>query len=143
LRPAGWLWSNAPVGDFAIDTAVEGGDGHYVAHLSRDWEIWGPNGGCVAAPLHALGGHRVGRYEAGDVPLSLAALPGDPFHARREGGGRFPALLEALEGELARFALELARVACVAQQQREPADGEAERRARNDGAGLTLTDEGD
>jgi acyl-CoA thioesterase II len=44
------------VGDFAIDTAVEGADGVYRGRLSRDWEIWGPNGGYVAAiALRAAG----------------------------------------------------------------------------------------
>lgn len=44
------------MGDFAADTAVEGADGSYRAHLSRDWEIWGPNGGYVAAiALRAAG----------------------------------------------------------------------------------------
>jgi len=44
------------VGDFAADTAVEGQDGHYRACLSRDWAIWGPNGGYVAAiALRAAG----------------------------------------------------------------------------------------
>jgi len=44
------------MGDFAIDTAVEGSDGEYRARLSRDWEIWGPNGGYVAAvALRAAG----------------------------------------------------------------------------------------
>ncbi len=44
------------MGDFALDTAVEGGDGIYRARLSRDWEIWGPNGGYVAAvALRAAG----------------------------------------------------------------------------------------
>jgi len=44
------------VGDFAIDTAVEGSDGRFSAQLSRDWEIWGPNGGYVAAiALRAAG----------------------------------------------------------------------------------------
>ena len=37
------------MGDLAIDTAVEGSDGRYRARLSRDWEIWGPNGGYLAA----------------------------------------------------------------------------------------------
>src|SRR5215467_4499749 len=37
------------MGDFCIDTAVEGSGGRYRAELSRDWEIWGPNGGYVAA----------------------------------------------------------------------------------------------
>jgi acyl-CoA thioesterase II len=44
------------VGDFAIDTAIEGSEGHYVGRLSRDWEIWGPNGGYLAAiALRAAG----------------------------------------------------------------------------------------
>jgi acyl-CoA thioesterase-2 len=38
------------VGDLATDTAVDDlGDGHYRAVLSREWEIWGPMGGYVAA----------------------------------------------------------------------------------------------
>lgn len=44
------------MGDFAVDTAVEGEGGRYTARLSRDWEIWGPNGGYVAAiALRAAG----------------------------------------------------------------------------------------
>src|SRR4029077_20273976 len=44
------------MGDLAVDTAVEGHDGRYTARLSRDWEIWGPNGGYVAAlALRAAG----------------------------------------------------------------------------------------
>jgi len=46
------------VGDFALDTAVSGEDGRYTATLSNDWEIWGPNGGYVAAiALRAAGAH--------------------------------------------------------------------------------------
>jgi acyl-CoA thioesterase-2 len=37
------------MGDLAADTRVEGGSGEYTATLSRDWEIWGPNGGYVAS----------------------------------------------------------------------------------------------
>jgi acyl-CoA thioesterase II len=37
------------VGDLARDTEVEGGDGRYRAVLRKDWEIWGPMGGYVAA----------------------------------------------------------------------------------------------
>lgn len=49
---------NAPVGDLALDTAVTGGDGRYRALLSGDWEIWGPNGGYLAAvALRAAGAH--------------------------------------------------------------------------------------
>jgi acyl-CoA thioesterase-2 len=55
------------MGDLAIDTAVEGRDGRYTARLSRDWEIWGPNGGYVAAiALRAAGAHS--RF---DRPASL------------------------------------------------------------------------
>jgi acyl-CoA thioesterase-2 len=44
------------VGDFGVDTAVEAVGGRYRAQLSRDWEIWGPNGGYVAAiALRAAG----------------------------------------------------------------------------------------
>lgn len=51
------------MGDLAHDTTVEPvGDGAYRATLSRDWEIWGPMGGYVAAvALRAAGlgaGHR-------------------------------------------------------------------------------------
>jgi acyl-CoA thioesterase len=42
--------------DFAADTALEGGDGHYRVTLSRGWEAWGPLGGYVAAiALRAMG----------------------------------------------------------------------------------------
>jgi acyl-CoA thioesterase len=36
------------VGDLDQDTAVEAVEGRFTARLSRDWEIWGPNGGYVA-----------------------------------------------------------------------------------------------
>lgn len=37
------------MGDLSADTAVtKDGDGRYTAALSRDWEIWGPNGGYLA-----------------------------------------------------------------------------------------------
>lgn len=56
------------MGDFSLDTAVEGADGRYSAKISRDWEIWGPNGGYIAAILlRAAGAHSgLGR------PASLA-----------------------------------------------------------------------
>jgi acyl-CoA thioesterase-2 len=45
------------MGDLAIDTAVRArGDGLFEATLSKDWEIWGPMGGYVAAcALRAAG----------------------------------------------------------------------------------------
>jgi acyl-CoA thioesterase II len=46
------------MGDLAADTAIEGADGRYRAELSRDWEIWGPNGGYLAViALRAAGAH--------------------------------------------------------------------------------------
>jgi acyl-CoA thioesterase-2 len=36
------------MGDLAAETAVDGRDGRYTVHLSRHWEIWGPNGGYLA-----------------------------------------------------------------------------------------------
>ena len=52
------------MGRFHEDTAVVETDGVLTATLSKDWEIWGPNGGYVAAiALRAAGlrapeGHR-------------------------------------------------------------------------------------
>jgi acyl-CoA thioesterase-2 len=45
------------MGDLAVDTAVRArGDGLYEATMSKDWEIWGPMGGYVAAcALRAAG----------------------------------------------------------------------------------------
>ncbi len=37
------------VGNFGEDTTVSGSDGNYRATINRDWEIWGPMGGYVAA----------------------------------------------------------------------------------------------
>jgi acyl-CoA thioesterase II len=46
------------MGNLAEDTAVSGGDGQFTADLSRDWEIWGPNGGYVASvALRAAAAH--------------------------------------------------------------------------------------
>ncbi len=42
--------------DLERATRIEGEDGRYVADLSRDWEIWGPNGGHLATfALRAAG----------------------------------------------------------------------------------------
>jgi acyl-CoA thioesterase-2 len=42
--------------DLEHATHVEGENGSYVAHLSKDWEIWGPNGGYLATiALRAAG----------------------------------------------------------------------------------------
>jgi acyl-CoA thioesterase len=75
------------MGDFVADTAVEGAEGRYRARLSRDWEIWGPNGGYVAAiALRAAGaattlrrpatfaGHFLGIADFADVDLEVTTL---------------------------------------------------------------------
>lgn len=46
------------MGALDIDTALQGGNGHFVGRITRDWEIWGPNGGFLAAlALRAAGAH--------------------------------------------------------------------------------------
>ncbi|MDX2170177.1 MAG: thioesterase family protein [Deltaproteobacteria bacterium] len=75
------------MGDFGEQTAVEGGDGRFTARLSPDWEIWGPNGGYVAAiALRAAGAgtplrrpasfsaHFLSVAEFGQVELSVTTL---------------------------------------------------------------------
>lgn len=56
------------MGDLRADTTITGGDGEYRAHLSPDWEIWGPCGGYVIAlALRAAAAH-----SHFDRPASLA-----------------------------------------------------------------------
>jgi acyl-CoA thioesterase-2 len=46
------------VNDFAVDTEIDGGDGHYVADLSPAWAFWGPSGGHIATmALRAAAAH--------------------------------------------------------------------------------------
>ncbi|MCE7883273.1 MAG: hypothetical protein DYH08_05305 [Actinobacteria bacterium ATB1] len=46
------------MGDFEADTRLTGSSGRYTAEISRDWEIWGPYGGYMAALLlRAAGMH--------------------------------------------------------------------------------------
>ena len=56
------------MGDLDRDTAVTGEEGRYTAVLSDDWEIWGPNGGYIAAILLRAAGAPTGF----PVPASLA-----------------------------------------------------------------------
>jgi acyl-CoA thioesterase-2 len=55
------------MGDLAVDTAIEGSDGRYTAELSRDWEIWGPNGGYIAA----IALRAAGAFSRFDRPVTL------------------------------------------------------------------------
>ncbi len=46
------------MGALDIDTTVTGANGRYTGQVTRDWEIWGPNGGFLAAlALRAAGAH--------------------------------------------------------------------------------------
>lgn len=56
------------MGDFELDTRVRGADGRYRAQLSREWEIWGPNGGYTAA----IALRAAGREAAIQRPASFA-----------------------------------------------------------------------
>jgi acyl-CoA thioesterase II len=56
------------MGDLDRDTALQGDDGCYTAVLSRDWEIWGPNGGYIAAIMLRA----AGTASSFPVPASLA-----------------------------------------------------------------------
>jgi acyl-CoA thioesterase len=89
MRRDGRVSEDSGVGDLGIDTQVEGGDGRYRASLSRDWEIWGPNGGYLAAvALRAAGAHSalhrpatftchfLGVAEFDDVDLSVRTVRG-------------------------------------------------------------------
>ncbi len=77
----------ASVGNFEHDTDVDGAEGRYRAELSRDWEIWGPNGGYLAAiALRAAGreaeiprpatfsAHFLAVAEFGPVDIEVVAL---------------------------------------------------------------------
>jgi len=71
------------VGDRFLDTALEGGDGRYRAHLSPDWAIRGPNGGYLAVIAVRAAGR-----EALWVPVQ------DLHRTERHVDFRFPRLPE-------------------------------------------------
>jgi acyl-CoA thioesterase II len=73
------------MGNFEVDTRVEGADGHYTANISEEWRVWGPAGGYVAAiALRAaamearikrpasFSGHflRIGKFDAVDLEVT-------------------------------------------------------------------------
>src|SRR6266550_8486338 len=55
------------MGDLAADTDVTCSVGRYTATLSRDWEIWGPNGGYIGA----IALRAAGVYSRFDRPVTL------------------------------------------------------------------------
>jgi acyl-CoA thioesterase II len=75
------------MGALDVDTAITGGPSGGTVSLSRDWEVWGPNGGYLAAiALRAAGGateltrpasftaHFLGVAEFGPVDLAVRSL---------------------------------------------------------------------
>jgi acyl-CoA thioesterase II len=73
------------MGALGSDTEVEGssadGIGQYTAEVARDWEIWGPNGGYLAAiALRAAGAH-TGRARPASISVQFLR-PGrvEPMH---------------------------------------------------------------
>jgi hypothetical protein len=91
------------MGTLQDDTALTARDGKLFVTLSQDWNIWGPNGGYVAAiALRAAGkvapaGHRpssisvqylsVGKFEECEGRAGQAG-PLGLVHQRRTGAGR-------------------------------------------------------
>lgn len=75
------------MGDLATDTQVHERGDRFVANLSRDWEVWGPNGGYVASiALRAAGAasrfgrpasfsaHYLGVADFAEVELAVRVL---------------------------------------------------------------------
>lgn len=56
------------MGDFEADTRLTGSSGRYMAEISRDWEIWGPCGGYIAALLLRA----AGMHSSFDRPATLS-----------------------------------------------------------------------
>ena len=63
------------MGDFAADTAVHGGEGRYRAVLSEDWNIWGPNGGYLAAIALRAAGAANGLTRPASLSCQFLAVP--------------------------------------------------------------------
>ena len=74
------------MGDLALDTAVSArGDGHYAGNVSKDWEIWGPMGGYIAAfALRAVGAESPGERPAAFSCHYLEPAAFEPIDIRVE-----------------------------------------------------------
>jgi acyl-CoA thioesterase len=63
------------VGDLALDTMLEPiGETRFRLTLSRDWEIWGPNGGYVVAALLRAAAAITGRARPANVTVHFLAV---------------------------------------------------------------------
>jgi acyl-CoA thioesterase-2 len=79
------------MGDFEVDTRLEGGAGRYTASLSPDWEIWGPNGGYLAAIALRAAGREAGIQRPASFSghfLSVARFEPVDVHVRTIRRGR-------------------------------------------------------
>ena len=63
------------MGDLAVDTALTpAADGSFTATLSRDWEIWGPNGGYMAAFVLSAARHASGRARPANATVHFLGV---------------------------------------------------------------------
>jgi len=63
------------MGDLAADTELTpAGDGRFTRMLSRDWEIWGPNGGYMAALALRAAGVHCGRSRPANVTVHFLGV---------------------------------------------------------------------
>jgi acyl-CoA thioesterase-2 len=74
------------MGDLALDTVLEPrGNGHYEGTVHRDWEIWGPMGGYIAAfALRAAGAESPGERPAAFSCHYLSVAAFEPIDIRVE-----------------------------------------------------------
>jgi len=63
------------MGDLAADTALTpAGDGSFTRMLVRDWEIWGPNGGYMAALALRAAGTHCGRARPANITVHFLGV---------------------------------------------------------------------
>jgi acyl-CoA thioesterase len=63
------------VGDFALDTELTmHDDGTFSRMLSRDWEIWGPNGGYIGALMLRAAGAACGRNRPANITVHFLGV---------------------------------------------------------------------
>ncbi|MCU1366442.1 MAG: Acyl-CoA thioesterase [Ilumatobacteraceae bacterium] len=63
------------MGDLSADTVLtHGRDGCFTATLSRDWEIWGPNGGYMAAFALAAARETSGRTRPANASVHFLGV---------------------------------------------------------------------
>ena len=78
------------MGDLAVDTAIEPlGDDRYQATLSREWAVWGPNGGYLASIALRKSSivSRKSKITSPPIPSNTPApIPANPCYIRPPTG---------------------------------------------------------